>query len=188
MKTLAIALLLGALAVPVSATNYDETMDGDLGTNPLAPTSLAFSVGSNIVSGTTGNFGGVIDRDYITFTIPAGHILIALNLLVWSPDNLGFVALNTGATSFVPSGATAASFLAGIHPSAGDIGSNLMQLFVSESVTGNSLAVPSLSEGTYCILFQQTNPITQAYEVDFILSGPVPTAEKTWGGIKALYR
>jgi hypothetical protein len=182
------ALLVVALAVPVGAANHDELINGDLGTDPLAPTALPLSVGSNVITGTTGNFGGVIDRDYVTFTVPAGHVLVAINLLAWAPDNLGFSSLNTGATSFVPSGATAASFLAGIHPAAGDVGGNLLDLMVSESVTGNSLPVPSLSAGTYCFLVQQTNPITQSYSMDFVLAGPISTQKSTWGGIKALYR
>ena len=33
--------------------------------------SLSLAVGSNQVLGTTGASGGVVDRDYFTFTLPA---------------------------------------------------------------------------------------------------------------------
>lgn len=188
MKTCAIVLLLVALAIPAAAaTVHDESSNGDISTNPAAPTALVFATGSNVVLGTTGN-PGVVDRDYITFTLAPGQILIGLTLVAFSPDNLAFASFNAGATSFVPSGATAASFLAGIHPSAANIGSNLMPLFVSSSVTGNSLATPDLGPGTYCFLIQQTNPIVQSYTLDFIVSSPVPTQNTTWGAVKSLYR
>lgn len=188
MKTCAIVLLLVALAVPVSAALvHDETVSGDLSTDPAAPTPLAFAVGGNTIIGTTGN-PGTVDRDYITFTIAPGYILTGLNLLALAPDNLAFTSFNAGTTSFVPSGATAASFLAGIHINAANVGSNLMPLYVSSSVTGNSLATPDLGTGSYCFLVQQTSPIVQSYTLEFVLAGTVSTSGTTWGAIKALYR
>jgi hypothetical protein len=188
MKTCAIVLLLVALAIPVAAaTVHDESSNGDLSTDPNAPTALALAMGSNVVIGTTGN-PGVIDRDYVTFTLAPGQILVGLVLVSLSPDNLAFASFNAGATSFVPSGATAASFLAGIHPAGANVGSNLMPLFVSSSVTGNSLATPDLGPGTYSFLFQQTSPITQSYSLDFVVTSAVPVQNATWGAIKSLYR
>lgn len=188
MKTCAIVLLVVALALPAFAANHDETVNGDLSTNPAAPTVLPLSVGSNVVLGTTGNTTGTIDRDYITFSLPPGHMLIGLTLLSFAPNNLAFASFNAGTTSFVPSGATAANFLAGIHPDASMIGTDLMPVFVSSSVTGNSLPAPNLPAGDYCFLIQQTSPITTLYGLDFIVAGPVPAVTSTWGSIKALYR
>ena len=68
------------------------------------------------------------------------------------------------------------------------LGTNLMPVFVSTSVTGNSLPSPMLGPGDYTFLIQQTSPITQVYTLDFILEGTVSTSSTTWGGIKALYR
>lgn len=187
MKTCAIVFILVALAVPAVAANHDESIDGDLSTNEMAPTPLALSVGGNTIIGTTGN-PGVVDRDYITFNIPAGHMLIGLNLHALTPNNIAFASFNTGTTSFIPGGGTAALFLAGIHIDGGDVGTNLMPLFVSESLTGNSLPTPDLGPGDYCFLIQQTSPITQSYSLELILAGAVSTENATWGAIKALYR
>jgi hypothetical protein len=189
MKTCAIGFLLIALAVPANAAlTHDEAVDGDLSTNPAAPTALAFAVGSSTVTGTTGNFDGTIDRDYITFTIAAGQELIGLNLLAFAPDNIAFASFNAGATSYVPSAATALNFLSGTHIIALFVGTDLMPLFVSDSVTGNSLPLPELGPGTYSFLIQQTSPILQSYSLEFVVSGPVPTAQSTWGTVKALYQ
>jgi hypothetical protein len=188
MKTCAIGFLLIALAVPVNAALiHDEAVNGDLSTDPGAPTALVFPVGTSTVNGTTGNIGG-IDRDYVTFTLAPGQSLIGLNLLALDPNNIAFCSFNAGATSYVPSATTAANFLAGIHITAFEVGTNLMPLFVSDSVTGNFLPAPNLGPGTYCFLIQQTSPIVQSYSLDFVVSGPVSAEQTTWGTVKALYK
>ena len=188
MKTCAIGFLLIALAVPVNAALvYNEAVDGDLGTDPLIPTALVFAVGSSTVTGTTSNIG-TLDRDYITFTLAPGQKLIGLNLIAISPNNLAFTSFNAGATSYAPSAATAANFRSGIHINAVFIGVDLMPFYVSDSVTGNSLPAPELGPGTYCFLIQQTSPILQSYSLEFVVSGPVPAAQSTWGSVKALYQ
>jgi len=188
MKLCATVLLLVALAVPAgAAVVHNETVNGDLSSNAAAPTALVFAVGGNIVTGTVSN-PGTPDRDYLTFTIPLGQILISLNLITFTPNNLGFAAFNLGATSFVPSVATAANFLAGIHPSGLDVGNDLMPLFVSSSVTGNSLSSANLPPGTYSFLIQQTNNIVQSYSLEFVIDSVVPTSQSTWGKVKSLYR
>src|SRR5206468_1992584 len=114
MKTLAIAMLLAALAVPAAAgVIWDEGTDGDLSTNAAAPTPITFATGSSTIKGTVS--GTPLDRDYITFTIDPGKVLTHLWLHTWDPDDIGFSSFNAGSTSFVPSGATNALFLSGIH-------------------------------------------------------------------------
>ena len=188
MKLCATILLLVALAVPVSAANHNEGIDGDISSDPNAPTLLILAVGSNTVTGTTDNLTGTVDRDYVTFNVPPGHVLTGLTLISFAPNNLAFASFNAGNTSFVPSGATAASFLAGIHVDGSMVAGNLMTFFVSSSVTGNSLPAPNLGPGDYTFLMQQTSPLTTSYSLDFILEGSVGTSESTWGGVKALYR
>lgn len=190
MKLTATLVLSLFLAVPAAAAVvHNEAVHGDLSSDPNSPTALVFASGLNGVIGTCGNVGTPADiRDYITFTIPAGKKLLALNLNLYTPDNLGFASFNTGSTSFIPSGATAASFLAGIHPSGSMMGSDILPQFVCCSVTGNSLAAPELGPGTYCFLIQQTSTITTSYELEFFLDGAVPAQASTWGAIKALFR
>ncbi len=130
---LGIALgLVAALACPAgAAVVHDETLNGDLSSNAAAPTALLFAPGGNTITGSVHNIAPTPDtRDYITFTIPAGHRLSDLNVLAYAPDNLGFASFNSGATSFVPSGATNASFLAGVHVSGSHVNTDLMPVFV----------------------------------------------------------
>jgi hypothetical protein len=189
MKICAIVLLLVALAAPVSAVIlHDEAIDGDLATDPNTPTPLAFIIGGNTIAGTTGNTTGTVDRDYITFTIPPDHKLVALNLHLLAPDNIAFASFNAGTTSFIPNVANSPLFLAGIHVASAHVGTDLMPEFVCCSVTTNSLPAPELGPGDYCFLIQQTSPILQSYTLEFVIGGPVGVEDKTWGVIKALYR
>src|SRR5688572_9116841 len=76
---LAVALILvgPAKAVPV----YNETIDGDFSNNRGAPTVVNFGLGENDVFGQTGSTSGVTDRDYFTFTVPVGSVLVSLTVL-----------------------------------------------------------------------------------------------------------
>ena len=108
-----------------------------------------------------------------------------MNVLAYSPDNLGFASFNAGAASFIPSGATDASFLVGVHISGVDMATDIMPDFVNEAVTTNSLAAPELGPGTYCFLIQQTSQIVQSYSLEFVIEEEgVQTESSTWGKIR----
>ncbi len=192
MKLRATALLLVILAAPAgAATLWDESLNGDISSNAGAPTPLAFALGGNTIIGSVGNTAANPgERDFVTFTIPAGRKLSAMNLIsIFPDDNLGFAALNAGATSFVPSAATNGSFLAGIQVSGADLGTNMLIAFDQLSVTTNSLPAPELPSGTYSFLIQQTNQITQTYAIEFVVTEVgVPSGTTSWGQVKALYQ
>lgn len=182
MKPFVIAVLLAVLALPAMAMDWDEGVDGDLSSDPNNPTPLAFASFNTVTGTTTAN-----DRDYITFSVPAGHSLTALNLIAFSPDNIAFAAFNTGTTSYIPSVLTDPNFLAGIHVWGGNVGSDLMPIFVGGAVTSNSLPAPKLDAGDYCFVIQQANTVLTSYTLEFVLDLYLPTEESTWGAIKALY-
>ena len=188
MKTLATLLLLATTATSsFAATVWNEAVNGDLSNNPGAPTPLVFAIGANTVIGTTGN-ANAGERDYITFTILPGQTLTAINLNLWVPNNLGFLAINEGATSYIPSIATDANFLSGIHVASANVGTNLLIDFATNNVTTNALPAPLLEAGTYSFLIQQTSILTEQYSLDFVIDAPVPAGAPTWGAIKQLYR
>jgi hypothetical protein len=188
MKVLAAIALLAVLASPVSAgVIWDESINGNLSTNPAAPTPIVFAPGGNTIIGTVANINAQT-RDYITFTIPDGQTLTSLNLLAFSPDNIGFSAFNAGSTSVVPSNTTNDFFMSGIHVSPADVGFDLLEFFQNRSVTVDALQEPQIDPGTYCFLIQQTSPLVTSYSLEFVITAPVATEPTTWGAIKALYR
>jgi hypothetical protein len=188
MKICFCLLLLLGLATSVSAAViWDESVNGELSTNPAAPTPITFAVGSNIINGNVGNVNAKT-RDYITFTVPAAHTVTSLNLLVYDQDNLGFAALNAGTTSIIPSNPTINFWMSGIHVAQTDVSFDLMDLFVNRSVTTESLPESELGPGDYCFIIQQTSPLIVNYSLEWVMTGPVSTEASTWGSIKALYR
>jgi hypothetical protein len=188
MKTLVTCFLLLGLTVSVNAAVvWDEGVNGLLSTNPAAPTLIAFSNGSNVVNGSCGNVSAQV-RDYITFTVPAGSTLTALNLLVYSPENTGFAAINSGNTSIIPSNPTIGFWMAGIHVDPSFIGTDLFDAMRDASVTTEALSASQLDPGDYTFIIQQTSPLITSYSLEFVLESSVPTEPTTWGSIKALYR
>ncbi len=188
MKVIATSLLLLGLAASAhAATIWDESVNGPLSTDPLAPTPISFSVGSNVIKGSCGNVNAQV-RDYITFTIPAGYLMTAANLLVYTPENTGFCALNEGSTSVVPANPNIGFWLAGTHLDPTFVGSDLLDAMSTASVTTESLAASELPPLTYTFVIQQTSPLIMTYEMEWVLQGPVATEPTTWGSIKALYR
>ncbi|MEM1185919.1 MAG: GC-type dockerin domain-anchored protein [Planctomycetota bacterium] len=152
-------------------TVVNEATEGDLSSDAASPTPLAFNFGSNVVEGTVEESNAAEgDRDFITVTIPAGQALTGIELLTWDPDNIGFIAVNDGATSFVPGNDTNANFLAGVLVDSFNVGDDLLESFVNQSVTVNALGQAELGAGTYSFVVQQTSPLVQAYALDFQVS------------------
>ncbi|MDX9912689.1 MAG: GC-type dockerin domain-anchored protein [Phycisphaerales bacterium] len=168
----AVVLSLGVSPV-LADTIHDEAVDGDLSTLASSPTPLSLSVGGNTIIGTvnfSNNAAG--DRDFFTITVPDGQEIEHVNLLAWSPADTGFIALNSGATGFVPGVATNGSFLAGAHITPSRVGGDLLFDFVFLSVTTNSLSEQRLGPGTYTFVIQQTSNIVSSYTLEFVLSAP----------------
>lgn len=165
------ATLLLAAAFTAAPANAQDFSD-----DPQAPTVLTLSPGSNPVAGDVG-FSNAVDgdRDFLTFTVGPGQSVDEITITQWDPDNRGFIAINAGDTGFIPSGATNASFLAGILPETSNVGSNLLDLFVTNSITAFELDEPTLGPGEYTLVIQQTSSLTQLYALDIVLTAEPPS-------------
>jgi len=154
-----------------AATAWNETSNGDFSNNGLAPTAIALTTGSNHVIGTTGNSGAGVDRDYFTFTVPAGRVLTAIVLLnnTYVSGGASFVGLQAGPQLTVsPSGAGAEQLIGFMHYSGDLIGSDVLPLITSKFPHG-------LSQGAYSVWVQETGGPVE-YGFDFVLS-PLPAAD-----------
>jgi hypothetical protein len=165
-------LLLTVAAVGCAPLAYDEGADGDLSSDPAAPTAVELGLGDNTLTGTVTTTAPADTRDYITFEIPHGMQLSALVLVSYrdlpagTPGNRGFHAINAGATSFVPSAMTEASFLGGDHVDGVAEGTDLLPALADGEPAGTGFAVP-LGPGTYSYVIQQTGPQLTRYELSF---------------------
>ena len=161
-------ILCSALAAQ-AATRWDESVDGDLSSDGLAPTPLLMGAGSNLVLGLVGNSGLGIDRDYFSFLVPTGSTLAAIKLLSNTAVSGGasFIAIEPGAQLDVsPSGAGVERLIGFAHYGNDQIGTNILP----DMAISFSGALPS---GVYSVWVQDTGgPAT--YGLDFVISSAVP--------------
>ena len=169
---------------------YDEAIDGDLSGDPTAPTPIALDGDTLTVSGSVqaGSAGDV--RDYFTFTVPAGQDLVAMNLVSYvdgttgKTGNKGYVMIDDGSTSVVPSFTTTQEFLGGWHL--------LRSIFPDESVNmltrmsagtsgGTGFTLP-LGPGDYTVNIQQTGSQNNAYTVRLVFESDVPPCPTDFTG------
>jgi len=163
-----------ALAAPAAAsTVFDESIDGDLSTDPLAPTPVAFTIGSNVVSGSV--VATADTRDYFTFTIAPGQSLTGIFLLDYTDLNTGgngdrgFAHIDDGVTSVIPSSGTSGDFLGGSHLDRGlfpDAAANVLDRLGLALQGGVGFGAP-LGPGDYTFNVQQTGPELTGYSLSF---------------------
>jgi len=163
--------VLAALAVSHSANAmmWDESLNGDLSNDGLAPTLLTLSPGSNQILGHTGDGGQGVDRDYFTFTLAQGQQLSSIVLLnnTLISDQFSFIGIQAGPqVTILPNGANAEQLLGWTHYSNGDRGFDLLP----------SMGLSPLSPGTYSAWVQDTGgPATYGFDFN-VSSVPLPPA------------
>ena len=170
------------LAVGLSAahaqTAWDETVSGDFSNAGLSPTSVSLQLGSNLVKGATGRIAGVVDRDYFSFTLPAGWQLDTLTVLPGTgfagSSPVGFMGVQAGPQVTVnPTGGSATGLLGWLHYSENDVGTDILGLLGIGF--GASGFVTPLPAGTYSFWVQDTATGSAPYNFDFSVSA-VPEA------------
>lgn len=175
------ALAVAACLSPAAwaATVYDEGVSGDLSGNGLSPSFVAMAAGSNVVMGTTGrDAGGVVDRDYFSFTVPVGMQLTAITPMATTGvvGTAAFIALQSGAQVTAPVGGPATVLLGWHHYVVADVGNNILPTMGAGA--GAIGFTGPLGAGTYAVWIQETGAGTVPYVMDFTLS-PVPEPGST---------
>lgn len=190
-RTYSAAALILALVLsnPATATTvWDESVNGDLSNNPLAPTTLTLAPGSNDVVGQAGGPPGPgalapFDQDFFTFTIPAGYelrSLTAVSVDLFTPgDMFAFIGIQNGAqiTHSVspPSfGGNASGLLGWLHVQSSDQGANILPAMgaAGDGATGFTGPLPA---GQYSVWVQDDLPFS--YDYSFQVGVPEPS---TW--------
>jgi hypothetical protein len=157
-----------------AAVSYDEAVSGDLSNSGLSPTVVSVSQGQTQVFGSTGRQSGVVDRDYFSFTIPAGQQLTSIVVLPGTTAaNLSFLGMESGSQVTLPSNAASAAGLLGwthYSPASGNV---LPDMGVPAA--GSAGFTPPLPAGTYSFWVQELSTGTYNYGFDFGLE-PVPVS------------
>lgn len=182
------SLLVVAPSLASAQLSYSEGTSGDLSSNGASPTALAFSLGTNTVTGAVNSTSDA--RDYIKFTVPAGQRLSGLRLASWTGGNRGFHAIISGSTMADPSAANQASLLGGDHIDPADSGleqlAALSNGMTKDGIAAGSGFTPPLGPGTYTYDIQQTSG-SSGYQLEFVISAAptVPGAGAWWSAALA---
>jgi hypothetical protein len=168
------ALLAGSLLTAVSSNTfgaiiYNESTDGDLSGSGLSPTSLTVSEGENIVLGSYGKIDNVVDRDYFTFTVPAGLDLVAISVLAdhTSDPGTAFIGVESGNEVTLPTNAPNATGLLGWLHFTATSGNIISDMGVPD--LGSTGFTPPLGAGSYAFWVQENSSGSVTYGLDFQL-------------------
>ncbi len=179
-----LALPSASLAVPI----YDESIDGDLSDDRLAPTARVLAAGSNTVSGSVVTAAG-IDLDYLTVTVPAGLQLDAIVLDTYeSANSQSFIAVQAGSVFTVPASAPTVGDLLGWNhfgSGPGQVGTDILDdIGAGPGAIGFTGPLPGGSDYTFWI--QETGPSPAAYGLDFVVTPEPASALLVAVGLGAL--
>jgi hypothetical protein len=181
MRSFFFKLLFGASLICASQNLqagiiWNESLNGDLSSNPGAPTALNFTNGGNTVIGTLSQPAGDL-RDYMTFTIGPNQFLTGLTLDSYVADGAGFQGFNAGNTSFVPGVDPSSNFLGLEFVIVDFVGTDMLPLLAdTSSGYGHVGFTIPLGQGTYSYLIQEiTTGQSTAYQMTFSVV-PEPSA------------
>jgi hypothetical protein len=166
------------------AVIYNESVSGDLSNSGLTPTALTVAGGSNQVLGTTGTGAAGVDRDYFTFTVPAGLQLASITLLPGTAVGgaFSFIGMEAGNQLTLATNVAVANGLLGWdHYSAAEINTNILAT-MAVPANGSSGFTPPLGAGSYAFWIQDFNAGPLAYGFDFNIAAAaaVPEPAASW--------
>lgn len=180
--TIMAAILVVAFAHHVTAAVviYDESVNGDLPVFGSPLPTMALDVGTNTVSGKSGDSGASFDFDSFAFTVPAGAQLLSANVtLTDSPGNSGDIndlswGLWGGSADYA--GGSFLEFITGFSPgtysfTTPPLGTDVYN--ISASSAGSSGGAPKFSNYTF------------SFVVTSLAAVPEPATLLMWGLILA---
>lgn len=156
---------------------YDEDISGDLSGDPLNPTDIQITGGVGTSYQISGTMGGPDVRDYFKITWPLAYALSNLSLVEYTDDssggdgNTGYIHIDNGEQSVIPSVATAGDVLGGSHldrSAAPDANFNLLNYLSTAPQAGSGFSTPLLPS-YYTFNVQQTGPQVTHYTLSFTL-------------------
>ena len=166
----------------ICATDYDETVQGDLSDDPNMPTAFPLTPGDNTLSATSQ--GG--DLEYFLATVPSGHQLSAIVLDDYSNSfGVSFIAVQPGSLfTEPPTGTNPANLLGYYLFGADDLGTDILDdMGMATDAQGFT---PPLPAGDFTYWSQETgNAVTYTYRFQ-VTPVPEPTGIALWSGFLCL--
>jgi hypothetical protein len=195
MKTLsftvgALSVLAASLVAVEARADYNESTQGDLSNANTTPTVIPVTVGSNVITGTTGTADGSqgtagVDRDYFTITVPAGTVLSGIQQTAFSgapAGDLVFFGVEPGTTFTDPTTVTPTQVLGYVLFGSNSENTNVLPGMSKGIDTGTGAATfgtpigftPPLHAGTYTFWIQDDTAPTTNYQFNFQIAPTSP--------------
>jgi len=176
--------LFASISTSANAQVVFDDVNGNASSDGAAPTSVAFSLGSNIINGTVTSPGNV--RNFYTFTIGAGQELSAINLDAISVvDAAGAVSSDPGFYALID-GTTGTNPVDGFANLGGDLfapdrlGEDLLASISSDGGISGGSGFSSIGAGDYTFVIQQTGDEVSSFSLDFqVTTAAVPEPTST---------
>lgn len=185
-RAVILATALSASVAHADQTIWDESVNGDLSGDRLAPNTLNIALGINTLIATS----SAGDREYVRMVVPAGMQLTQIMHVSWqSTDSIAFIAVQRGGTfTEPPTGTNVANILGYTHfgPGAGNLGADILPGMGTGA--GSQGFSPPLGPDTYTFWIQQTSPSLATYRLDFVLAPAPGTAMIGIGALTVLAR
>jgi hypothetical protein len=175
LHALVLSTLVSSALPAVAAPLFDDGATDLPGFGEPAVT-LALAPGLNLITGTTGNPSGTVDRDYVTLVVPAGYQLSALYVRSGTTvfGSSSFIGVESGATFTVPPTSGSATGMLGWTLFAATPDTDILpSLGTGGGATGFA---PPLAAGSYAFWIQETGPVATSYALDFdVTAVPEPS-------------
>ncbi len=171
----------------------DEAQLGDFSNDGLAPTHFSLGAGTNVVAGTFGASAlpDVHDLDYVSFTVPAGHVMSRFVLIdAYVGGAFSFVGMQAGPALTVPpdNWSIETPLLGWAHFGSASIGRDLLpEMAVSPGSVGFTTPLPS---GTYSLWIMELDT-SESYRYRFgieVVAIPGPGALATTAVLARAFR
>lgn len=178
--------LIFASSPALADVYWDEAVDGDLSDDRLNPTQGGpLGLGSNLL------LASVVmdDLDYLTFTVPAGAELVAINLLAYDsvPGNRAFFAIQQGTIFTLDPNIPDPSVLLGYALfGETDLGGDLLPILGSGA--GSIGFTGFLPAGDYTLWIQETSEDLASFTMDLVTIPAPGTAALLAMGMVAVRR
>jgi len=183
----AVVLMLSLAGPARAAVIWDEAINGPFGNFDHQTQLGPFAAGDNEIRGVTGQTSpGVFDRDYFSFSVPAGlglTGLIVVDATSAGPLGISFIGIGAGTAirvGPVPTPPDASFLLGWRHYSPDDIGSDILgEIGAPTPPMGAAGFIPPLlGPADYAVWIQETAICTTCtYDFDFVLAAiPEPAS------------